>query len=302
MIPAHDDRDPPTSPLPARVCVDSDGVSSGRGWRAGSRCSLICETASAPGEGPPVTFRAPSSSNQIGPKSGDGECEVWVTFGTVRQKLLPPAHTISILTVLTPAHRPGVVDVTVETSSGLTVSLHAAVHNAGNAPIVLGDIVCSIPPSSICGRICGCGDTNIVEPHQTLIILETCHGWSHPTGLLVYIPREDGGVRPPLNFKVNVRDLNQADDNLGAQVPVVRERDLFDEPFNILFVPTDARYRLSLRVFHPDRVPEATVLVRIYRTHSDELLGETSVTLVADNEPPPIQRANHFVRASRRST
>ena len=57
---------------------------------------------------------------------------------------------------------------------------------------------------------------------------------------------------------------------LGTEIPVVREKDLYDRPFDILLVPTDPKYRTALRVFRTDG--GATAHLRVFLTQLQPLV------------------------------
>jgi hypothetical protein len=86
-----------------------------------------------------------------------------------------------------------------------------------------------------------------------------------PAGVILYIPRpalvEDD---QNLNVGLRVRDLSRSEDNLGTEVPVVRERNLRrTEPFQLLDVDVDSRYRAALRLYDVHGFDGEAVVVRI---------------------------------------
>jgi hypothetical protein len=60
---------------------------------------------------------------------------------------------------------------------------------------------------------------------------------------------------------------------LGAEIPVVREKDFFGRPLELLNVPTDLRFRVALRVY--DRGLPAAIGLTIYSFNTDESLVST---------------------------
>ncbi|MDQ6800136.1 MAG: IPT/TIG domain-containing protein, partial [Acidobacteriota bacterium] len=93
-----------------------------------------------------------------------------------------------------------------------------------------------------------------------------------PKGLLAFIPRQAG---PNVHFGVLVRDLSRQSEALGTEIPVLREKDLFNAVFELLNVPTDPRFRVALRVYDIDS--EAFAYVKIYSMDSDDALVSTSM-------------------------
>jgi hypothetical protein len=74
-----------------------------------------------------------------------------------------------------------------------------------------------------------------------------------PRGLALLIPRDDAET---MAFSLRIRDISREADNLGVQVPVVRERDMFrNTDVTLLDVPLDPRYRTKVRVYvYPDPI------------------------------------------------
>lgn len=83
------------------------------------------------------------------------------------------------------------------------------------------------------------------------------------------------------DVQINVRlyDESRTSMTWGTDVPVVRERDLFDRTIQVFPVPMAARFRTALRVYDPHRTPDATVAVRFYSVASGQLLGSRVLTL-----------------------
>lgn len=107
-------------------------------------------------------------------------------------------------------------------------------------------------------------------------------GENRPAGVAEGFPRQ---ALPRLGFGLHVRDLSRGSQDRGTEIPVVRERDLYDLPFQLLDVPADPRYRLTLRLYDLDG--PRTFLVRVFAmnpyaaTASVTPLTERSVTLTS---------------------
>ena len=68
-----------------------------------------------------------------------------------------------------------------------------------------------------------------------------------PQGMLGHIQRQGS---ENVHYGLLVRDLSRQSEALGAEVPVVREDELFDNrSFSLLNVPSDSRFRTALRVY-----------------------------------------------------
>jgi len=74
-------------------------------------------------------------------------------------------------------------------------------------------------------------------------------GINQPNGYLLNVPRQ---AAPKLFFGTLARDLSRQADALGAEIPVVREKDFFDRPFTIPNVTADTRFRVALRLYRID--------------------------------------------------
>jgi hypothetical protein len=73
------------------------------------------------------------------------------------------------------------------------------------------------------------------------------NGGEFPHGIALLVPRAEA---PLLSFQSRVRDVSLADDTLGSEIPVVRERDMVrGVAASLLDVPLDPRYRAKLRIY-----------------------------------------------------
>jgi len=102
----------------------------------------------------------------------------------------------------------------------------------------------------------------------------TVTGASVPPGMVVYVARQ---FAPRVFFDVLARDLSKQSEALGTEIPVVREKDLYDRPFDILQVPTDPKFRVALRIFRTDGSPVARL--RIFASAAGQPLADAEVQL-----------------------
>ena len=102
----------------------------------------------------------------------------------------------------------------------------------------------------------------------------TVTGANVPAGMVVYVARQ---FAPRVFFNVVVRDLSKQSEAFGTEIPVVREKDLYDRPFDILQVPTDPRFRVALRIFRTDGGP--TARLRIFASAAVQPLVDAEVSL-----------------------
>ena len=190
------------------------------------------------------------------------------------------------VTVRTPAHEAGTVDVLVTTRNGQTITLadaftfvataysgwervmipvavqniagnfnslwtsEIAAYNAGPANIHMEDCIvqaCTVPPNP----------QPPLAPNQARYI-----GFSNrmdaPAAILWVPVNEIGDLRLSARF----RDLSRQDQSLGAELPIVRESQLRTGTLHILDIPTDPRYRVNLRVYDLDARASNTITIR----------------------------------------
>jgi len=80
-----------------------------------------------------------------------------------------------------------------------------------------------------------------IPPHTTRTT-----GTTTPNGFIAHVPRM---AAPNVHFGLLVKDLSRQSEALGTEVPVVREKDLYDHALELLNIPTDLRFRVTLRIF-----------------------------------------------------
>jgi hypothetical protein len=107
----------------------------------------------------------------------------------------------------------------------------------------------------------------------------TFDGGNFPRGVALLAPRNEA---PYLSFASRVRDVSESEDNFGTAQPVVREQQMVrGGAATMLDVPTDARYRLRLRVYAFDESTDQDTGVRLFiderntRTESELRLSRT---------------------------
>jgi hypothetical protein len=141
-----------------------------------------------------------------------------------------------------------------------------ALRNDNDVPLPLPSPFFQVPCVPVC-------DTR--PPAHSSIIRS---GVNAPAGVVTYVPRQ---FAPRVFFDVLARDLSRQSEALGTEIPVVREKDLYDRPFAILLVPTDAKYRSALRVFRTDG--GASVHLRIFSMNGD---NAPATTPLVDSDLP----------------
>jgi hypothetical protein len=76
-----------------------------------------------------------------------------------------------------------------------------------------------------------------------------------------------------VRFALNVRDVSRQEDNVGVQIPVVRENE-FRERIELLRIPRDSRYRYHLRLY---ALQDGEVTIRAYEEQSAIPNGEAAL-------------------------
>ncbi|HEX8253949.1 MAG TPA: hypothetical protein VF846_12445 [Thermoanaerobaculia bacterium] len=119
-----------------------------------------------------------------------------------------------------------------------------------------------------------------------------CRENEHPSGMILYVPRRT--ERDDVHVGARVLDTSRTNDRYGTAIPVVWERDLLDSPMVLLDIPTDRRYRTSLRLYDVFQW-NTPFSVRFFdsaaarRGNATPLL-ETTVTAAWDPDPENSQR------------
>ncbi|MEA2490763.1 MAG: hypothetical protein QOH21_2555, partial [Acidobacteriota bacterium] len=101
---------------------------------------------------------------------------------------------------------------------------------------------------------------------------------SYPNGRQFFLSR---GAADHLATTALVRDLSRQSEALGAELPIVREKDMHDEPFSLVHVPVGGNFRTALRVYG---TRGGTIRLRIFAVSA--LGGEVLVVDGEWNLPP----------------
>lgn len=104
----------------------------------------------------------------------------------------------------------------------------------------------------------------------------------HTTFKYYFFPAEQGSasllwISTPHNemvtFNLRVRDISRQAQTWGTEIPVVREREFFQNRIlSLLNVPTDSRFRQTLRIYDVDTEEVNSIRLRIYNQETDALL------------------------------
>lgn len=105
-------------------------------------------------------------------------------------------------------------------------------------------------------------------------------------GAFLYIGNPGRGR---VSFNLRIQDLSRQALSWGTEIPVVSENDVRTDVVHLLNVPTDTRFRQTLRIYDFDGRLGKQVLLRAYSIN-EKLLLETTITLsngdsAADSHP-----------------
>lgn len=124
---------------------------------------------------------------------------------------------------------------------------------------------------------------NAVAPFHTIDAIVFPPNNSVDTGALIYIPKPLAGAT---EMELRTRIFAHADRNLGVELPIVPLNE-FRSTIHLLGIPTDARYRGTLRVY--GATGEATrATVRVYRESEATPVEEYAISLAEVSEPGDI--------------
>lgn len=146
------------------------------------------------------------------------------------------------------------------------------VSNASDEQIAFawGQPFCNLP---------GCG-VLYIEPHE--VRLQFGEGVPTNPGLLYVVEK---GHSSAIQFSVRVWDTSRETSDYGTFMPVVRERDFETGPIELLNVPTDDNYRVTLRVYEPAPTNQHAVRVQVLGLQDGTELGEAIVNLRDGTDP-----------------
>jgi hypothetical protein len=151
-----------------------------------------------------------------------------------------------------------------------------AIHNAGAEEFVID--TCN-PPAEDRGCLLYLDGDEVIEPGETQ---QRLPGFRYPVnasipGRVLHMVSERAGA-DTVSYQLRVADTSRSALSAGTEVPVVRERDFRTHAAHLLNVPTDARFRLTFRLYEMN-LRDAAFTVRIYDQGSGSLLSSREVRL-----------------------
>jgi hypothetical protein len=161
----------------------------------------------------------------------------------------------------------------------------------GNA----ADIVYVEPLPCLVISMSRCATSFALPPGRSTRVLP--YGTAQAPGVLMLVPSH---LAEKTYFTLHVRDLNRQSESWGAQIPVVRERDLLISPTHMTNIPFGSDYRQTLRIYAllsgPMSARFRVKLFQITGSTEDRLLTEQVITFDPPPVPPPNQISSPLVQ------
>lgn len=218
-----------------------------------------------------------------------------VFFGREQVEVL--SWTDTVITVRTPSHRIGAVDVAIAARNGNVViapsafsfmtgevveqvllpllmterpgafgsrwRTHLVIRNGSSSAISLDPYDLTVPPGGM-----------VRDPAQL-----TPPATDPIPARMLWIDRDSEDV---VVLQLRAQDMSRQSEAWGVDIPVVRERDFRVRPISLLDIPTDKAFRVSLRIYGLDRFGEGLgarhdFVIRAYELESNRLLAERRV-------------------------
>lgn len=136
-------------------------------------------------------------------------------------------------------------------------------------------------------------DRLIVEPGAPFDYGVGFTRWIEPqvVGAFLYLWGEDNIGIEHAELNLRIQDVSRQGLTWGTEIPIVRESEYKKGRAQLLNVPTDERFRQSVRIFDWDALPGDQIQMRVYRGDSPIATIETLLTLQRPDEPladPPL--------------
>jgi hypothetical protein len=125
----------------------------------------------------------------------------------------------------------------------------------------------------------------VVPAHSTKVVPLFASGAAEgPDRVPAYIVIVHKPVADELSFHARVFDRSRSAANWGTEIPVVRESGAVRSRIQLVRIPTDPHFRLTLRVYGFDPTIPTDVLLRLFGEDENVPLGEQRVTLASFND------------------
>jgi hypothetical protein len=163
----------------------------------------------------------------------------------------------------------------IDASFGTRWVSEISVFNDSDDTVPIDPEVCSF-----IGRPYDCSQTvRRLSPHSSMRIEPWSASADYPA--MILRPPADHAAR--LHFNVRLRETSRDPDGPGTEIPIVRDRDFQQKQVWLPSIPTDARFRSTLRVF----TRWFSVTVRVKDNVTSELLWQREIgrNIPTDSDP-----------------
>jgi hypothetical protein len=159
---------------------------------------------------------------------------------------------------------------------GAVWSSSFTVYNGTDATIEYLPLACPVTCPSMVGTL---------EPHTAEGPHTGGASGGGPPGVFFWVQKD---AIDRVAFDLRVKDLSRQEQSEGAAVPVVPVAAAFTGTAELLNVPTDVRFRVTLRVYDLEPTGSGAVTVRIVPMPSGETVAELSLPLVLPGSDPGV--------------
>lgn len=148
------------------------------------------------------------------------------------------------------------------------------IHNSGNEDVQIAtpadrcSITCPFSPLFISR-----GRSLIISNPSNVVLLGS------PNGVIVRAITRDIQNPPNVQWNFRVRDLSRQSLTWGTELPVVMASQFTSQPIDLLNLPTDSRFRFTVRVYALDQSGSASVRARVFDLESGETVRELHTSL-----------------------
>jgi hypothetical protein len=236
------------------------------------------------------------------------ECANYVRFGDALGTI--NINSATEIVAQTPPHAVGTVDVTVNIAGKARIPVPAAFRYDApgtDSEQILLPLVLSAPVSGAYGSVwkgevvfhnASSEEVPVSAPNCNPSIPAPCppplklspQSTQAPTlyplpgpagGLLIYVPRRN---IHDLDISLRVQDISRQAQTWGTAIPVVRSTD-YQSIARLIGIPTDSRFRTTLRVYHYGGSAGSPITVRVFDPSSSQPLVDTRFELRATQDP-----------------
>ncbi|HXI12016.1 MAG TPA: IPT/TIG domain-containing protein [Thermoanaerobaculia bacterium] len=137
------------------------------------------------------------------------------------------------------------------------------------------------PLGDECTRECSVRDAIPARTAFDLPLKRTPPG--APPGVILHVRKS---VASSLHYSLRIRDLSRQADSAGTEIPVVREHEFRTGTVHLLNIPTDEKFRQTLRIYTPGSETGSDVRLLIYPMDSSVPIAEATLRLTRSNSEP----------------